>query len=785
MAGNNRIKGITIEINGDSTNLQKSLSAVDKSLKQTESSLKDVNKLLKMDPKNTEILEQKQKLLADAVGKTKERLEQLRSASEQANEALKNGTMSQDQYDSLQREIAETETKLKDLEDQAKNTDEALSTIGQAGTTLQNVGDKATETGKTLTKNVTTPIVAVGAASMAAFNEVDKGLDIVTRATGATGAELDSLHESMKTVYSEMPVTAEEAGAAIGEVNTRFGVTGKQLEDLSEIFLKFSSITGTDVATNVDNVDKIMKKYGVDASKTEQVLGLLTNASQKTGPNINQLESTLNSNGAALKEMGFDLTESVNLLAQLEANGVDSSTAMTGFKKAVANATKEGKSADEALAEMIDSIKNASSETDALAAATELFGAKGAPEMTQAIREGRLSLEDISGTLDQYSGKVDTTFQNTQSASDDAKIAFNNLKLAGSELGNSIGSVLSPIIKSLSEKLKDLKAWFDNLSPGMKETIVKVALIAATIGPLLIVIGKVITAVGTILKLFPAIKAGILAVNAALAANPIGAVIIAITALVAAFVLLWNNCESFRQFWINAWDAIKQTCEAAWNAISGFFSDAWNAIVSTFEGIGSWFSDRWNDVTAAFSTVSSFFEETFGSAWSAITTAFEAVGSFFSTCWDAVKAPFENAASWFEGIFDGVKEAIKAPINWIIDAINLVIGGLNKLSIDVPSWVPYFGGDTWGIDIAKVPRLATGAVIPPNQPFLAMLGDQRTGTNIEAPLETIKQALLDAMQQKGGAGNGQIIVPVYIGKERIETIVTQAITKNTFLSGGR
>ena len=352
MAGNNRIKGITIEINGDSTSLQKSLSAVDKSLKQTESSLKDVNKLLKMDPKNTEILEQKQKLLADAVGKTKERLEQLRSASEQANEALKNGTMSQDQYDSLQREIAETETKLKDLEDQAKSTDEALSTIGQAGTTLQNVGDKATETGKTLTKNVTTPIVAVGAASMAAFNEVDKGLDIVTRATGATGAELDSLHESMKTVYSEMPVTAEEAGAAIGEVNTRFGVTGKQLEDLSEIFLKFSSITGTDVATNVDNVDKIMKKYGVDASKTEQVLGLLTNASQKTGLNINQLESTLNSNGAALKEMGFDLTESVNLLAQLEANGVDSSTAMAGFKKAVANATKEGKSADEALAEM-------------------------------------------------------------------------------------------------------------------------------------------------------------------------------------------------------------------------------------------------------------------------------------------------------------------------------------------------------------------------------------------------------------------------------------------------
>lgn len=785
MAGNNRIKGITIELNGDSTNLQKSLSAVDKSLKQTESSLKDVDKLLKMDPKNTELLEQKQKMLADAVGKTKERLEQLRSASEQANEALQNGTMSQDQYDSLQREIAETETKLKDLEDQAKNTDEALSTIGQAGTALQNVGEKATETGKTLTKNVTTPIVAVGAASMAAFNEVDKGLDIVTRSTGATGAELESLHESMKTIFSELPVSAEEAGAAIGEVNTRFGATGKELEDLSTVFLKFSSITGTDVTSNIDNVDKIMTKYGVDASKTEQVLGLLANASQKTGINVSQLESTLSSNGAALKEMGFDLTESVNLLAQLEANGVDSSTAMAGFKKAVQNATKEGKSADEALAEMIDKIQHAQSDVGALEYATELFGSKGAPEMTQAIREGRLSLDDISGSLEQYSGKVDTTFENTQSASDDAKVAFNNLKLAGSELGNSIGSVLSPIIKSLSEKLKDLKAWFDNLSPGMKETIVKVALIAATVGPLLIIIGKVITAVGTILKLFPAIKAGILAINTALAANPIGAVILAITALVAAFVLLWNNCESFRQFWIQAWEGIKQTCQAAWEAISGFFTAAWNGIVSTFEGIGSWFSDRWSDITSAFSAVESWFSETFGAAWSAIETAFETVGSFFSTCWDAVKAPFENAATWFGGIFDAVKEAIKAPINWIIDAINLVISGLNTLSIDIPSWVPYFGGDTWGINIAKIPKLAQGAVIPPNQPFMAMLGDQKSGTNIEAPLETIKQALIDAMQQSGGIGNGQVIVPVYIGKEKIETIVTQAVTKNTFLSGGR
>ena len=113
MAG--RIKGITVEIGGDTTGLNKALQGVNKEIKNTQSQLKDVEKLLKLDPGNTELLSQKQKLLGDAVAETKQKLETLKTAAEQANEALARGDITQEQYDALQREIIETEQALKDL----------------------------------------------------------------------------------------------------------------------------------------------------------------------------------------------------------------------------------------------------------------------------------------------------------------------------------------------------------------------------------------------------------------------------------------------------------------------------------------------------------------------------------------------------------------------------------------------------------------------------------------------------------------------------------------------
>ena len=190
----NRIKGITVEIGGDTTKLSKALEGVNKDIKGTQTQLKDVQKLLKLDPTNTELLSQKHKLLADAVTATKEKLEVLKTAAEQANTALANGEISQQQYDALQREIIETENKLKRLTTEANNSHTALEKMGVLGETLQSAGDKISGVGQKLLP-VTAGVTALGTIAVKTGADFDSAMLKVAAVSGATGSEMDALRE--------------------------------------------------------------------------------------------------------------------------------------------------------------------------------------------------------------------------------------------------------------------------------------------------------------------------------------------------------------------------------------------------------------------------------------------------------------------------------------------------------------------------------------------------------------------------------------------------------------
>lgn len=170
MAG--RIQGITVEIGGDTTKLQTALKGVNTEIRNTQSQLRDVDKLLKLDPGNTELLAQKHRLLGDAVKETKEKLETLKTAAEQAEQALKDGTITQEQYDGLQREIVETEQKLKALEEQARQSGTALQEIAAKGEKLKTVGDNVTNVGKKFMP-VTLGVVGLGTAAVKTAADFD------------------------------------------------------------------------------------------------------------------------------------------------------------------------------------------------------------------------------------------------------------------------------------------------------------------------------------------------------------------------------------------------------------------------------------------------------------------------------------------------------------------------------------------------------------------------------------------------------------------------------------
>ena len=583
-----QIQGITIEFGGDTTKLQDALKGVESKLKETQAALRDTNRLLKLDPGNVELLSQKQRQLTDAIQGTEEKLKTLKDAAADADRQLADGTMSQAQYDALQREIADTEQSLRSLKDKMKDFGSvSAQQIAAAGEKVKDLGDKMTQAGTALTKYVTGPIVAVGAASVAAFNEVDEGLDIIVKKTGATGKALEDMEERAKSLATSIPTDFRTAGEAVGEVNTRFGLTGQALEDLSGKFIKFAQLNDTSVTASIDQVQAATAAFGVDASRAGDVLDVLNKAGQDTGDSLDKLAGDLTSNATALREMGFDLNSAAGFLANLNKNGLDASSVMAGLKTALKNATKDGKSMDQALASLTGKIRGAKSETKAMQIATDLFGAKAAPAMVKAIREGRLSFDELANSIKDYGDSVDATFEATLDPIDEFKTTLNELKIVGADLVTAAAPLIKGVAEGLKNAVSGLRGAWEGLSPQMQETIIKLAGLAAAIGPVLAIGGKLVSGIGSLMTLAPKLVSGFQAVQGALsgvwavmAAHPIALVIAAIAALVAGFVYCWNKFEGFRNFFINAWEAIKNGVQTATQFIQ-----------TAIQSIGNWFAN--------------------------------------------------------------------------------------------------------------------------------------------------------------------------------------------------
>lgn len=682
MAGG--IKGITIEIGGDTTKLGKALTDVNSKSKSLQKELNGVNSLLKMDPSNVTLLTQKQDLLNKSIANTKEKLETLKEAQKQAQAQFDKGEITEEQYRDLQREIVATEQKLEKLTDELKEFGSVgAQQVAQVGEKVQGVGEKVTNFGKGFSV-VSAGTGAVLAGSIAAFKQLDSGYDTIITKTGATGEALEELTAVADNIFGSMPTDMDTVGVAVGEINTRFGYTGEQLETLSKQFIQFAEINGVDLNNSIGTVDKILEQFNLTGEDASGVLDLITLKAQETGISADTLMKSIQDNGATFKDMGLGVNEAVLLLSQFEANGVNVETALKGLKKATSEYAEAGLSMEEGLAQTIDSIKNAGTETEALAIAQEIFGTKGANEMAKAIREGRINIDDLSASMEDYAGVVSGTYEGTLDPIDQGTVAMNNLKLAGAELGGALQTALAPILTQLVEKLKTLVSWFSNLSPGMQKTIVIILGVVTAIGPLILIIGKLISTVGTIMTFAPklvtafnAVKTAFTALGTAFTANPIGIVIAAVAALVTAFILLWNNCEGFRNFFINMWEGIKNAFGAvvdwiknAFTSVVNWFKENWQAIllflINPFAGIVKylydhceWFRNLFDGVVQWFKNLWASVSEWFKNLWNGIyTNVIQPVAQWFKNLWDGIKSGVTAA-------IDGVKSVFSTVANWV------------------------------------------------------------------------------------------------------------------------
>lgn len=360
------------------------------------------------------------------------------------------------------------------------------------------IGKKMNSAGTAMTKGLTAPIMAVGTASVAAWRSVDEGLDTIVQKTGASGEALDDMSQILRNLTTTIPTDFATAGTAIGEVNTRFGVTGQALEDLSAQFIKFAELNGTDVNSSIDSVQAAMAAFGLEAEDAADVLDILNKAGQNTGVPMDKLAQSLLTNSTALQEMGFGINTSIGFLSSLEKSGVDSSAVMTGLKKALQNATKDGVSMSDALADLQEQMANASTDTEAAQAAMELFGAKAGPAIAQAVEDGRLSFDELSNTVTDWGDSVSNTFEDTQDPLDQFQTTMNELKLVGADLVDSAGPMIVDVLGGMADGVGKVSDAWNGLSPEMQETIIKIAGVAAVAGPLLVIGGKAIGGISTL-----------------------------------------------------------------------------------------------------------------------------------------------------------------------------------------------------------------------------------------------------------------------------------------------
>ena len=698
-----RIQGITVEIGGDTTKLQTALKGLNGEIKSTQTALKDVEKLLKMDPGNTELLAQKEKLLAQAVDETKQKLETLKTAAEQANTALANGDISKEQYDALQREIVETEQNLRSLETQANQSATAVQKIAATGESLKTTGDNISNAGKKLLP-VTAAVTGLGTASVTTAANFESSMsqvqatmgitkDSMSKVNGQSVNTMDTLSELAKKMGAETAFSASECAEALNYL-ALVGYDTQQMCDTLPTVLNLAAAGDIELASASDMVTDAMSALGMGVDEAGTMVDQMAKTASTTNTSVAQLGEGILTIGATAKSIKggtAELNTALGILANNGIKGAEGGTHLRNIILSLQSPTDAAAKQMEALGiSVYDSEGNMRSLNDILGDLNTSMDGMTSAEKSNIIstifNKTDLSsvnalLANTGSTWDDLQQKITDSGGAAQQMADtqldNLQGQITILKSALEGLAISFGELLMPAIKQIVGWVQKFVDFLNSLDEGTKKTIVTIALVVAALGPVLIVIGKVISAVGTIMTIVPKIagvintvKGAFAALNTTMLANPIVLIIAAIAALVAAFIYLWNNCDGFRQFWIDLWENVKQVAITVWNAIKEFFSQVWEAIKTIFSTV---FEVIKTLVTTYFNLYKTIIETVINVIKTVITTVWEAIKGVFTTVFEVIKTIVTTYFNIYKTIIQTVLTVIQTVITTVWNTIKTVI----------------------------------------------------------------------------------------------------------------
>ena len=778
MAG--RIKGITVEIGGDTTGLEKALKNVNSTIKNTQSQLKDVNRLLKLDPSNTELLSQKQRALKEAIGATKEKLDSLKQAQEQAKQQLENGDLGQDKYDALQREIIETEQELRRLQEEAASTSVALAKIDEAGKKIEAFGDSVTGVGQKIMP-ASLAVAGLGTAAVKTAADFDESMSKVAAVSGATGDDLDALREKAREMGAKTKFSASEAADAMNYM----AMAGWKTEDMLsgiEGIMNLATASGEDLAATSDIVTDALTAFGLSAQDSGHFADILAAASSNANTNVSMMGETFKYCAPIAGALGFSAEDTAQAIGLMANAGIKGSQAGTALRTIMNNLTGEIKLSGKALGDVTIATTNADgsmrdlsdiladcrgafsqlSESEQAAAAEALVGKNAMSGFLALMNAGEGDIEKLSSAIDSCSDTfvktvdgaiipmsqaleegIDWVEEYNGVAEQMAAVMQDNLggqltilKSQLQELAISFGEMLMPAIRAIVSKIQVFVDKLNGMSESQRKAILTIGLIVAALGPLLVILGTLISKVGAAMQGFVKLATGVKKLGVAVKAGtgvfgklgaalggisaPVLAIVAVVAVLIAAFKHLWDTNEEFRKaitaIWegivskvqafcqgivdrLNAlgfdfasivdvlkslWDGLCQflapVFEAAFNVVStvlGTVLDVITGLLDVFIGLftGNW-SQMWEGVKEIFSGVWDGITSLFDTALNLLKSLAETVFGWFGTTWESV---WTGIKSFFETIWNGIVTFFTGIWNTIVSTVTAQINAVKTV----------------------------------------------------------------------------------------------------------